>query len=60
MPCRRLTKPWLHARSYYCTSLDGKRVYLDRDYRAACQKLRELKLQQQRAAEQTQEWLDMC
>ncbi len=60
MPRRRLTKPWLHSGSgYYCTYLAGKRVYLDRDYRAACKKLRELKLQKQRSDEPTDAWLDM-
>ncbi len=59
MPRRRLTKPWLHARSgYYCTYSEGKRVYLDRDYRVACRKLRDLKARQKRAEQPTSDWLE--
>lgn len=49
MPRKRLTKPWLHeASGFWCTSIDRKRVYLDKDYPTACKKLRELRADQAR------------
>ena len=36
-------KPWLHeATGIWCTSDHGKRIYLDKDYKVACRKFREL------------------
>lgn len=60
MPRRHLDKPWLHeASGYFCTSVDRKRVYLDKDYRVACQKLRAHRLAQKAPeAAETQRWLD--
>ncbi|MCA9261895.1 MAG: hypothetical protein KDA61_21905, partial [Planctomycetales bacterium] len=50
MPRRSTGKPWLHDTSgYWCTCLDDKRVYLDRDYTVACRKLRQLKADRKRA-----------
>ncbi|MBX3426580.1 MAG: tyrosine-type recombinase/integrase, partial [Pirellulales bacterium] len=42
---RRTTgKPWLHEPSgYWCTSVARRRIYLDKDYKVACRKLRELR-----------------
>ena len=58
MPRRSLTKPWFHAASsFYCTSIDGKRVYLDRNYRVACRKLRDIR-QRQNGREPARDWLE--
>ena len=53
-------KPWLHEKSgYWCTTIDRHRVYLDKDYKAACQKLRRLHAERKRASQGvTSEWLD--
>lgn len=60
MPRRHLNRPWLHAASgYFCTTIDRKRVYLDKDYRASCQKLRAMRLAQRTGdARINTEWLD--
>jgi integrase len=51
-------KPWLHqASGYFCTSVNRRRVYLDKDYQLACRKLRELRAEQQRGAA-ARDWLD--
>jgi len=43
MARRSTGKPWLHEKSgYWGTSVDRKRVYLDKDYRVANRKLRQL------------------
>ena len=60
MPCQRLTKPWLHeASGFWCTSVNRKRVYLDKDYQAACRKLRELRAEQKRQEQAGQQWSEM-
>ena len=42
-------KPWLHGASgWWCTSVDGKRRKLDKDYRVACRKLKALRSEQKR------------
>ncbi len=42
-------KPWLHGASgWWCTTVDGKRKKLDKDYRVACRKLKALSVQQKR------------
>lgn len=57
MPRQRLSKPWLHqASSYWCTSIDRKRVYLEKDFRVACQKLRQLRAEQLRSAQAGPDW----
>lgn len=61
MARRSSGKPWLHEKSgYWCSTVSGKRVYLDKDYNVACRKLREaianLKREEQGA---TSDWLDV-
>lgn len=59
MPRRPADKPWLHKASQtWCITLDGKRQYLDRDYKVACRKLRKLRAEQERARQGGREWLD--
>ncbi len=59
MSRQHFKRPWLHAASgYYCTSTDRKRVYLDKDYRVACQKLRALRLAEKAPKPGMMEWLD--
>jgi hypothetical protein len=39
-------KPWLHTPSgYWCATVASERAYLDKDYRAACRKLKSLRAQ---------------
>ncbi len=60
MPRRSSGKPWLHEHSgYWCSTIDGNRVYLDKDYKAACRKLKQ-QLTEKKRIEQgaTVEWLD--
>lgn len=60
MPRQRFTKPWLHeASGFWCTSINRKRVYLDRDYKVACRQLRELRADQRRQEQTGPEWLEM-
>ena len=57
MPRQRLTKPWLHeASGYWCTSIDRTRIYLDKDYRVACRKLRDLRADRKREEQSGREW----
>ncbi len=59
MPRRPADKPWLHkASQMWCITLDGKRQYLDRDYKVACRKLRKLRADQERTRQGGREWLD--
>ena len=59
MPRRPAERPWLHkASQMWCITLDGKRQYLDRDYRVACRKLKKLRADQERARQGGREWLD--
>ena len=49
MPRQRPVKPWLHdASGYWCTSVNRKRIYLDKDYQAALRKLRQLRADEKR------------
>ena len=58
MSRRHQQKPWLHeASGYFCTSVNRRRVYLDKDYQVACRKLRELRAEQKRGAV-ARDWLD--
>ena len=61
MARRSTGKPWLHEKSgYWCTSVDRKRVYLDRDYKVASRKLRQLKADLRRKEQgASNEWLDV-
>lgn len=60
MPARS-SKPWFHKRSgYWCTSEQGRRIYLDRDYQVAAAKLRERRAAKLRAEHGSRcEWLDV-
>ena len=59
MARRSTGKPWLHEKSgYWCTSVDRKRVYLDKDYKVACRKLRQLKADRKKSDQgASNEWL---
>lgn len=59
MPRPNSGKPWLHSRSgFWCATVAGKRVYLDKDYQVACRRLRELKAELRRQAQDiSAEWL---
>ena len=60
MARRRHPRPWLHQKSgYWCTSQNGKRIYLDRDYKVACRKLREWLADQEREKQGGTEWSDV-
>ncbi len=42
MSRQHFNRPWLHtANGYFGTTTGRKRVYLDKDYRVACRKLRD-------------------
>lgn len=60
MARRSSGKPWLHAKSaYWCSTVGGKRVYLDKDYKVACRKLRECFAEQKRAEQGVgSDWLE--
>lgn len=60
MPRKASDKPWLHAKSgFWCITVNGKRAYLDRDYRAACSKLKTLRSEAKRqVAGGRRDWLD--
>lgn len=59
MSRRPVDRPWLHAASgQFCATVGGRRVYLDRDYRVACRKLRERIADAKRRAAGAEEWLD--
>lgn len=53
-------KPWLQgATGWWCATLRGKRVYLDKDYRVACRKLKILREQEKRGEQpDKRDWLD--
>lgn len=59
MPRKPTARPWLHAPSgFWCATLNGKRVYLDRDASAAERKLRQLRTEQKRNGGVLRNWLD--
>ncbi len=52
--------PWLHGASgWWCTTIDGKRKKLDKDYRVACRKLKALLSQRKREHAGGRDWLDI-
>lgn len=52
-------KPWLHANSgYWCATVNGKREYLDKDYKLACRKLRASRARQNRQEAGDRDWLE--
>jgi integrase len=60
MARRPSNTPWFHAPSgYWCTTIDGKRLYLDRDLTNARRKLRELRKQQKIGTAAQRDWLQM-
>jgi len=59
MPRKPSQKPWLHApKGYWCATVAGRRVYLDRDYQVAVRKLRQLRTEQKRNSGVVRNWLD--
>lgn len=59
MPRSATTKPWLHqASGNWCATVNGRRVYLDRNYDAACRKLRQTQVDAKKLKDACQrEWL---
>jgi integrase len=52
-------KPWLHGASgWWCTTIGGKRKKLDRDYKAACRKLKALRVQAKKGLVGNRDWWD--
>jgi integrase len=52
-------KPWLHqASGFWCATVGGKRQYLDRDYKEACRKLRQLIAEAKKNENGCREWCD--
>lgn len=59
MPRKPSNRPWLHSPSgYWCVTVDGRRTYLDKDYKVACRKLKALQAAGKRDAAGGREWLD--
>ena len=59
MPRRSADRPWLHSRSgFWCATVEGRRVYLDHDYKVACRKLTALLKEAKQRAAGKLEWLD--
>lgn len=59
MARQKADKPWHHqASGFWCVTIEGKRVYLDKDYKTACQKLKALKAKVKREKAGGKEWLD--
>jgi integrase len=52
--------PWLHgATGWWCATLNGRRKKLDKDYKAACRKLKAFRTRQKRGEQiGSREWLD--
>ena len=60
MARKKSTRPYLHkASGRWCTSIDRKRVYLDKDYAVACRKLRELRAAEARESKGVSDWFDI-
>jgi Phage integrase, N-terminal SAM-like domain len=50
--------PWLHnATAWWCATVAGKRVYLDKDYQVACRKLKQIRARQKREGTIARDWL---
>lgn len=59
MPRRAADRPWLHKSSgLWCATVSGRRLYLDRDYRVACAKLKQARAEALRREAGGTEWLD--
>ena len=53
-------KPWLQgATGWWCASISGKRVYLDKDYKVACRKLKSLRRKAKHPQPVSRDWLDV-
>lgn len=51
-------KPWLHgATGWWCATVAGKRMYLDKDYHVACRKLKQLRARQKQEGTISRDWL---
>lgn len=60
MARRHSGKPWLHGASgWWCTTVDGKRRKLDKDYRVACRKFKALRSEKKRKQAGGHDWLDV-
>ena len=56
----RPAKPWLHGASgYWCTSVNRRRIYLDKDYQAAARKLRQLCAEEKRQDQAGTNWSEV-
>jgi integrase len=52
-------KPWLQgATGWWCATVAGKRVYLDKDYTAACRKLKSRRARAKKGVVEDRDWLD--
>jgi hypothetical protein len=52
-------KPWLHnASGWWCATLNGKRKKLDKDFVAACRKLKALRVQAKKGFIGNRDWWD--
>jgi hypothetical protein len=52
-------KPWLHnASGWWCATVNGKRKKLDKDYVAACRKLKSLRVQAKKGLVHNHDWWD--
>lgn len=59
MPRRPSDRPWLHSKSgFWCATIDGRRVYLDHDYKVACRKLAASIREAKARAAGKSDWLD--
>ncbi len=52
-------KPWLQgATGWWCATVSGKREYLDKDYTAACRKLKSLRSRLKKGVVEHRDWLN--
>jgi integrase len=59
MPRKPSDKPWLHnASGWWCATLNGKRKKLDKDFVAACRKLKTLRTQAKKGIVGNRQWWD--
>lgn len=59
MARKRSTKPYLHeASGFWCMSQNRKRIYLDKDYKVACRKMREVRATEKLESQGVTEWFD--
>ena len=59
MARKRASKPYFHkASGFWCTSINRKREYLDKDYKVACRKLKEIHAEQDRINAGASQWFN--